>query len=292
MDTRPITPAIPCQDNLAIYCQPVEVMAWLHVMKGRPVCGEHRSCIFCGDRSGSARKTISTDTVRQMIDQPSNFSKGSPIHTTIHNTCTSVETVVGDNTLATCLCCLHWCNRKKNVATTPMMMLKWHFQTLVSLNHKRFDKRVIRRLCTMLSDQHNVYRPLFTADELQAARQIMLAPVSLQVPPHWAGRTPRASQASTRTPSPDHAFSTLATKCDGVKCMSCDLNLCMSVSCRTVRSDATEVGAERCGAERRIRSGAMTILRRSVASTNAIQKCLPINNMSLSRPFWGVSHAL
>ena len=48
MDTRPITPAIPCQDNLAIYCQPVEVMAWLHVMKGRPVCGEHRSCIFCG----------------------------------------------------------------------------------------------------------------------------------------------------------------------------------------------------------------------------------------------------
>ena len=57
----------------------------------------------------------------------------------------------------------------------------------------------------------------------------------------------------------------------------CDLNVCMSVSCQTVRSDAAEVGAERCGAERRIRSGAMTILRRSVASTNAIQKCLPIN---------------
>ena len=68
-----------------------------------------------------------------------------------------------------------------------------------------------------------------------------------------------------------------AWACDGVKCMSCDLNVCMSVSCQTVRSDAAEVGAERCGAERRIRSGAMTILRRSVASTNTIQKCLPIN---------------
>ena len=35
--------------------------------------------------------------------------------------------------------------------------------------------------------------------------------------------------------------------------MSCDLNVCMSVSCQTVRSDAAEVGAKRCGA---VRSGA------------------------------------
>ena len=86
-------------------------------------------------------------------------------------------------------------------------------------------------------------------------------------PPHTQPRQPATRRALEIATSP----------CDGVKCMSCDLNLCMSVSCRTVRSDAAEVGAERCGAERRIRSGAMTILRRSVASTNAIQKCLPIN---------------
>ena len=178
MDTCPVTPAIPYQEKLVVYGQPVELMAWLHVMKGRPVCGEHRSCIFCGDRSGSARKTISTETVRSMIDHPTNFGKQTPIHTTIHNICTSAEKLTGNDTVATCLCCLHWCNRKKHVATTPMIMLKWHFQTLVSLNHKRFDKRVIRRLCTMLSDQHNVYRALFTADELHAARQIMVAPVS------------------------------------------------------------------------------------------------------------------
>ena len=178
MDTCPVTPAIPCHENLAVYSQPVQVMAWLHVMKGRPVCGEHRSCIFCGDRSGSARKTINTDTVRSMIDHPTNFSKGTPIHTTILNICTSVEKLTDNDTVATCLCCLHWCNRKKHVTTTPMMMLKWHFQTLMPLNHKRFDKRVIRRLCTMLSDKHNVYRVLFTSEELQTAGQIMLAPVS------------------------------------------------------------------------------------------------------------------
>ena len=33
----------------------------------------------------------------------------------------------------------------------------------------------------------------------------------------------------------------------------CDLNVCMSVSCQTVRSDAAKVVAERCGA---MRSGA------------------------------------
>merc|ERR1712216_580473 len=134
-----------------------------------------------------------------------------------------------------------------------------------------------------------VNRPAALQAPPHSAERAPLGNPALRVPPPRAERTPRASQASTRTPSPDHAFATLATKCDGVKCMFCDLNVCMSVSCQTVRSDAAEVGAERCGAERRIRSGAMTILRRSVASTNAIHfatkcdgvKCMSVISMSV-----------
>ena len=46
-----------------------------------------------------------------------------------------------------------------------------------------------------------------------------------------------------------------ATKCDGVKCLSCDLNACMSVSCSN--------GAKRCGGGRceAMRSGAANTKR-------------------------------
>ena len=58
-------------------------------------------------------------------------------------------------------------------------------------------------------------------------------------------------------------------------CLVISMYVCLYLV-QTVRSDAAGFGAKRCGAERRIRSGAMT-MRRSVASTNAIQKCLPFN---------------
>ena len=158
---------------MAWFCQnPHEINAWLGVMKRRRGTGEHRSCIFCGDRSGSARKTIDTATVLEMINKNHNVCINSPMHTTITNICNAVESVSGDDSLATCLCCLHWCNRQKRVESTPMMLLKWHFRTLVALNHKRFDKRVLRRLCAMLCDPHNFYRPFFTAAELETAARV------------------------------------------------------------------------------------------------------------------------
>ena len=55
---------------------------------------------------------------------------------------------------------------------------------------------------------------------------------------------------------------------------------------RASGSDAAGVGAKRCGAERRIRSGAMT-MSRSVSSTNAIQKCLPTNKHVIISTIFG-----
>ena len=62
-------------------------------------------------------------------------------------------------------------------------------------------------------------------------------------------------------------------------CLVISMYVCLYLV-STVRSDAAGFGAKRCGAERRKRSGAMTMRRSvatSLASTNAIQKCLPFN---------------
>ena len=118
-----------------------------------------------------------------------------------------------------------------------------HFQQKSSHRHAAFDLQIT-----------------LSAPGVDAQPQIVEKPGAQ---PHRGGQRSRRQRQEYR--------------CDGAKCMSRDVVYVCRYLVSTVRSGAAGYGAERSDAVRRIRSGAM---RKRVASTNAIQKCLLIQQTS------------
>ena len=153
---------------------------WLQLVMPRKLnVHEDRPCVLCGDCSPGARKTISVDEVLAILDMTSDKFKKNQVWRTIENVCLSAIAVQKKEkiqsfheTASICCSCMNWTQRKKCVKVTPILHLKWHFRTLMPINKKRFDKRVIHRLSVILSQPDNFYRCLFTKSELKAMEKM------------------------------------------------------------------------------------------------------------------------
>ena len=65
----------------------------------------------------------------------------------------------------------------------PLLELKWHLRTMIPVNKKRLDKRVIHRLAGVLSQPNNFYRTMFTAKELDCLAEVFHgSPKDVNVP--------------------------------------------------------------------------------------------------------------
>tara|TARA_Y100000389_G_C17468430_1_gene527916 strand:+ start:1293 stop:1898 length:606 start_codon:yes stop_codon:yes gene_type:complete len=154
--------------------------SWLSMVLPRKAnLGESRPCIFCGDCSKVTRKTITVDSVLKSLDLSENNLKNNSIWRTMENVCLSAIAIQKKHkvdefseTVACCLSCSHWAAKKKGVYATPLVQFKWHIRTMSLLGKKRFDKRSIHRLATVLSQPNNFYRTLFTPQELKCMQKM------------------------------------------------------------------------------------------------------------------------
>ena len=154
--------------------------SWLStVMPRRQNLCEHRPCILCGDTSKVSKKTVPVDTVLEHLDLNIDHLKQNHIWKTVENVCLSAIAVQQQQgierfseSVALCLSCSHWSMKKKKANTAPLVQFKWHIRTLMPLNGKRFDKRSVHRIATVLSQPENYYRTLFTRAELKCVAKM------------------------------------------------------------------------------------------------------------------------
>lgn len=151
---------------------------------------ENRPCVLCGDSRSTVRKTMLVDTVLHHLDHCAAVFHSHPTWTTMENVCLSAIAVqkhlqsskprTGRNKSCTqhenvCVCqsCSHWMLRKhKATHVPPLFDFKWHIDTLTPLNSKRLDKRIVHRMASILSQENNYYRTLFSAVELECIHEM------------------------------------------------------------------------------------------------------------------------
>lgn len=144
------------------------------VLSRKPNLCEHRPCVLCGDNAKMIRKTVPVDTILEHLDLALAPLQQTQVWRTLENVCLSAIAVqqqqqkaAFSETVALCFSCSHWTTNKKKVHVAPLVQFKWHLRTLVPLGRKRFDKRSIHRIATVLSQPDNFYRSLFTPPELK-----------------------------------------------------------------------------------------------------------------------------
>tara|TARA_B100001540_G_scaffold245576_1_gene220721 strand:+ start:1672 stop:2313 length:642 start_codon:yes stop_codon:yes gene_type:complete len=150
---------------------------------------ESRPCVLCGDNRCTVRKTMLVDTVLQHLDTCAKVFHHHRMWTIMENVCLSAIAVqkhlqapktrtkakhsTQHENVCVCQSCSHWMLRKhKPIHVPPLFDFKWHLVTLTPLNSKRLDKRIVHRMATIISQENNYYRTLFTPQELECIREM------------------------------------------------------------------------------------------------------------------------
>lgn len=165
--------------------------AWYRLVVARmPNRIEHRPCMLCGDTRSAVRKTLPVETMLSHLDKCVPYCQEHSFWITHENLCRSAIVLqqqcgvkTFSETISICLSCSHWTQRRKKVQVPPLLELKWHLRTMIPVNKKRLDKRVIHRLAGVLSQPNNFYRTMFTAKELDCLAEVFHgSPKDVNVP--------------------------------------------------------------------------------------------------------------
>lgn len=144
---------------------------------------ETRPCVMCGDsRERTVRRTIFAHAVSQWLASNLVFSQ-SPANTLCRNLCQATvrmqpDVELGHETIALCTHCKSFVDAKRpNANWHPLAELTWFLQTLELIQrpppshsyhqHKVFDRRLIKRLATILCLPSNMYQQCFSPVALE-----------------------------------------------------------------------------------------------------------------------------
>ena len=146
-----------------------------------------RACVFCGAVVHGICKVASIEEVEQIVARQHKWLRADPIHCVYANLCASaLSTATADSpeSFMSCACCQHWISKRAHHDNVqfPMQALKAFFQGMPSVRGKKFDTRVVHRMCISLCAEtdgaYNFFRSLFDSEEMALCAQVAAASVS------------------------------------------------------------------------------------------------------------------
>ena len=147
---------------------------WLAVVRGD---GGERACVFCGQHRREHSKSIGVAGVVRMLDSQGPGLQDECFARTLRNICAGALDSHArwgaderEAQFSACLCCHHWvARRRKKALVFPLQALSWYVNTMLTLNGKNMDHRVVMRLCQVITARGPV-----PAAVLDAARTAVL----------------------------------------------------------------------------------------------------------------------